>query len=470
MMTLSSKLAAIVGPAGCVSVEDSAPYLQDRRGRFEGKALCIVRPSSTQEVARVVTACVEAGVSIVPQGGNTGLVTGSVTDTTGEQVLLSLSRMNIVREVDPLNFTMTVEAGCILQDLQTAAENVDRLLPLSLAAQGSCQIGGNLSTNAGGVQVLRYGNARDLVLGLEVVLADGRIWNGLRALRKDNTGYDLKQCFLGAEGTLGIITAAVLKLFPRPVDPACAMVAVASPEAATKLLTRLQGATGGLVSTFEYMNGECVRGAVEAMDGNRNPLSDYYPHTALIEIGATGEASMRALETTLESAFEDGSITDAVVAQNETQRQALWRIRESIPEAQGRLGAGIKHDVSVAVSRVPELLARGSELLNELVPEGIVMAFGHMGDGNLHFNLNQPGSMPRDAFMSHAGRVNRAMHDLVMSMDGSFSAEHGIGTIKRDDLERYAEPVELGMMRALKQALDPMGTLNPQVMLPPKSD
>ena len=458
------RFKSAIGAAGVIDdASDMAAYLVDERKLFRGRAPVVLRPASTEEVATVVSICADSGIGVVPQGGNTGLCGGSVPDESGKQVVLSLSRMNRIRELDPVNYTLTAEAGCVLADIQRAAREADRLFPLSLAAEGSCQIGGNLSTNAGGIAVLRYGNARELVLGLEVVLADGKIWNGLRRLRKDNTGYDLKQIFLGAEGTLGVITAAVLKLFPLPTESCTAMIAFRDPIVATELLSRLREASGDAVTSFEYIHRQCMDLVIRHMPGQKDPFDHRYQHYALVELSATrvGAGLDQILESVCAEGFESGALLDAVIAFSESQRQQLWSIRESIPEAQNHAGVCVKHDVSVPVSRVPEFLERGTKLLTDAYHEAQVIAFGHMGDGNIHFNLQQPEGEDPELFMKEAPRITRAVHDLAAEFEGSFSAEHGIGALKRKDLYGYKSEVEIELMRSLKKALDPKGIMNP---------
>jgi FAD/FMN-containing dehydrogenase len=390
-------------------------------------------------------------VAIVPQGGNTGLVGGSVPAGARRQVLVSLSRMNRVRAIDALNDTMTVEAGCVLAAVQAAAAQAGRLFPLSLAAEGSCQIGGNLSTNAGGVNVLRYGNARDQVLGLEVVLPDGRVWDGLRGLRKDNTGYDLKQLFLGAEGTLGIITAAVLRLYPRPTARATVWVAVASPRQAVELLAALRTHVGDRISAFELISRECLDAVLAHVPGTRDPLGGKQLWFVLAEFSDSGPTE--ALRTLVERALED---RDAVLAQSEEQSRQLWRIRESIPEAQF---TNVKHDVSVPVSRTPELIERAGAALKAAFPESRPFIFGHVGDGNLHYNIGPAELLKRRA------EVNRIVYQAVDALGGSISAEHGLGQLKRDEIRQHKSPLELELMKTLKQALDPQGLMNPGKLL-----
>ena len=463
-----TRLDALVGDGGCLRDEsEMAAYAIDERHLFQGRPLAVVRPRDTAQVAAVVRECWRCGVGVVPQGGNTGLCGGGVPDTTGTQVVLSLSRMNRVRELDARNFTMTVEAGCVLADVQAAAQRKDLLFPLSLAAEGTCQIGGNLATNAGGTAVLRYGNARDLILGLEVVLADGQIWNGLRRLRKDNTGYKLSQLFVGSEGTLGIITAAVLKLFPQPREQHTCLIGVRDPEAAVGLLESLRVASGDAVSTFEYINRASFKLALDWVDGNRDPLDSPHDHYVLAQLsGGSEQGRLReALEAVLAQAMEAGDVHDAVIAHNEAQAQALWRIRETIPEAQKRAGACIKHDISVPVSKVPELLARGCALMREELADVIVVAFGHIGDGNIHFNANQNPDADSVGFLRASDAIHRRMYELVSELEGSFSAEHGIGQLKISQMQQYRPALELEMMRKIKSALDPTGVLNPGKVL-----
>lgn len=463
---LQEKLAAAVGARNIVPAsEELSPHLADERGLYLGKAPFMVLPGSTEEVAEVVRLCAEAGAPMVPQGGNTSLVGASIP-MDGE-VLIGLKRLNKLRELDAANFTITAEAGVILQDLQQAAEAADRLFPLSLGAEGSCMIGGNLSTNAGGVQVLRYGNTRDLVLGIEAVLPDGRIWNGLRGLRKDNTGYDLKHLFIGGEGTLGIVTAAVLKLFPRPREVVTAFAAVTSVEAAVELLGRVRTASGDAVSSFELVPRRGLGFALEHIAGVRDPLSEPHDWYVLMELhGGQAEGGLGgSLEACLAEAYEAGLVADAALAANAGQAQDFWRIREAIVEAQKKEGGSIKHDVSVPVSRIPEFIARGMELVEGMIPGIRPVPFGHIGDGNIHFNLSQPLGAEREPFLARWGEVNAAVHDLVVSLGGSISAEHGIGQLKVAENARFKPPVELEMMRSVKQALDPQGLMNPGKVL-----
>ncbi len=461
---LKQRLVEALGNKAVVSeTEAMAPFLAEQRGRYQGVAPFVVRPASTAEVATAVRLCAEAGVPVVPQGGNTGLVAGGIPFAEDGAVLLSLGRLNRIREVNATDYSITVEAGCILQQVQEAAERADRLFPLRLGAEGSCQIGGNLSTNAGGVHVLRYGNARDLVLGLEVVLPDGRIWDGLRALRKDNTGYALKHLFVGAEGTLGIITAACLKLFPRPAETAVAFVAVRDPAAAVELLGRARAATGDRVNAFELIPRIGLDFALKHVAGIEDPLQEPSAWYVLVEL-ASGRADgtlRENLEDFLATAAEDGLVSDAALAANQRQAQAFWAIREGMVEAQKFEGGSIKHDVSVAVSKVPDFIARATALVEEMVPGIRPVSFGHVGDGNVHFNLSQPVDADREAFLARWEEVNEAVHELVVEMGGSISAEHGIGRLKLAENARFKSAVELDLMRAVKQALDPRGLMNP---------
>ena len=443
---------------------DLSAWEQDWRKRHRGRALAVVRPGSTAEVAAVVRACAEAGTPIVPQGGNTGLVVGSVPDDSGMQVVLSLTRLNAVRAMDPDNLTLTVEAGCVLQHLQQVAEQAGFLFPLSLAAEGSCTIGGNLATNAGGTQVLRYGNARDLCLGLEVVTAQGEVWNGLTGLRKDNTGYDLRHLMIGSEGTLGIITAATLKLYPLPAGQLTAWAAVPSLQAAVQLLGLAHARLGPGLTGFEVM-GQCALSLVDRhYPQQRVPLFKDSPWCVLLENSdSENEAHARSqFEALLEAAMEAGCVSDAVVAENIAQARALWHIRESIPMAQAEEGLNIKHDISLPVSRIPAFVAETDALLEREIPGVRLVNFGHLGDGNLHYNVQAPEEADGQAFLPvHEKRINTLVFDQVARFDGSISAEHGVGELKAGQLLTYKDATALGMMRAIKRALDPQNLLNP---------
>ncbi|MFY9315533.1 MAG: FAD-binding oxidoreductase [Burkholderiales bacterium] len=451
---LIGALAAIVGESNVLAGgRDAAPYLTDWRRQFSGAAACVVRPASTAEVADAVRLCAQAGVAIVPQGGNTSLVGGSVPTGARPEIVLSLSRMNRIRALDALNDTVTAEAGCVLADVQRAADGAGRLFALSLAAEGSCQIGGNLSTNAGGVNVLRYGNARDQVLGLEAVLPDGRVWDGLRGLRKDNTGYDLKQLFIGAEGTLGVITAAVLKLHPKPTASATAWIEVKDPQGAVELLSRLHAACGDRLSAFELLSRSCIDAVLVHRPSEGQMRRDPLPGAAwavLVQLGDSGtDAALHAL---LEGALAEGAVPNAVVAKNAAEAKALWAIRETVPEAQF---TNIKHDISVPVSRIPEFISRAEAALRAVAPRLPVYCFGHVGDGNLHYNVGDA------ALVARRDEVNRIVYAIVDALGGSISAEHGLGQLKRAEIARHKPAIELELMRAVKRALDPQGLMNP---------
>ncbi len=457
-------LRAIVGAARVLTAaQEVAPFCTDWRGRYTGNARCVVLPGSTDEVAAVVRACADAGVAIVPQGGNTGLCGGATP--TGDEVVIVLTRLNRIRAIDPDNNSITVEAGCTLHAVQEAAREAGRLFPLSLAAEGSATIGGNLSTNAGGVQVLRYGNARDLTLGLEVVLADGRVWNGLRGLRKDNTGYDLKHLFIGAEGTLGLITAATLKLFPRPRAQATAWVAVPDPAAAVALLGRLRDAAGDNVTAFEIVGRPALELVLRHIPNARDPLLGKPEWQLLVELSGARADLAATLESALEAAAEAGLVADAVVASSEAQTAALWALRENVSEAQKIEGVSIKHDIAVPVSRIAEFITRADAALRKDFPAVRIVCFGHIGDGNLHYNQSRADADSNADFIARTDAVNRVVHDLVHELGGSISAEHGLGQLKREEVLRYKSPIEMDMMRAVKQALDPDGRMNPGKLL-----
>ena len=460
--SLIDQLAALVGPAQVLSdPADIAPFVTDWRGRYRGAAQCVVRPGNTAEVAAVVKACVESGVAIVPQGGNTSLCGAATPDGSGGAVVVSLSRLNRILTVDRKNSTISVEAGCTLAAVQEAARAADRLFPLALASEGTCQIGGNLSTNAGGVQVLRYGNTRELTLGLEVVLANGDIWNGMRGLRKDNTGYDLKQLFIGAEGTLGIITGAVLKLFPLPKRQVTCWLNVASPAAAVDLLNSAKTVFDAQLTAFELVSETSLGLVLKNIPDTLRP-TDEAPWYVLAEFS---EADPAAVEAWLAGRLEAGEVSDGVVAQSETQAKKLWALRENISEAQKIEGISIKHDVSVPVSRIPQFLATADAALAKAFPGVRVVAFGHVGDGNLHYNLSQADARDNASFLASEPEVHRIVHDAVHALNGSISAEHGIGQLKREEILRYKSPVEMALMRSLKQALDPRGLMNPGKVL-----
>jgi FAD/FMN-containing dehydrogenase len=458
--------------------EGMQPYLLDWRKRKQGVALCVVEPATTEEVAAVVRWCAANGVVVVPQGGNTGLSGGATPEPSETAVrpavVVSLKRMNKVRALDALNNTLTGEAGCILQNVQELAFDAGRLFPLSLASQGSCTVGGNLSANAGGVNVLRYGNTRELCLGLEVVTAQGEIWQGLRGLRKDNTGYDLRDLFIGAEGTLGIITAAVLKLFPLPAARQVAWLAVESPEVAQELLALAQSKLGAALTAFELMSEMAHSFVMTHAPTARRPLADVSPWYVLIEVvDANSDAACNAaLQALLEAALQASLVTDAVVASSQAQFKAIWALREDISEAQAAEGKNIKHDIAVPVSQVANFIRVTHALVAAAFPAVRMVTFGHMGDGNLHYNVSPPLpqgtqnlSQNHDEFLKNQDAINLIVHDSVARFNGSVSAEHGLGTLRRDEAARYKSKVEMEMMRAVKQALDPLGVMNPNKVL-----
>ncbi len=460
------RLRQAVGPKGWTSdPDDLAPHLKEWRGMYFGTTPILVSPASTTEVADVVRICHETGTAIVPQGGNTGMCGGAVPDQSGGEIVLSLARMNKIRAIDPLNYTITVDAGCVLTDVQEAARDAGRLFPLSLAAEGSCLIGGNLSTNAGGVNVLKYGTARELALGLEVVLPDGRIWDGMTGLRKDTAGYDLKQMFIGAEGTLGVITGAVLKLFPLPKSRLTLFVAIRDPEAAVALLADLRDRTGDRVAAFEIVPRDALEMVLRHIPGTSDPLSEAHEWYALVEIASPDAEISQDAGDLLETAFDEGLVLDAATASNESQREALWKLRESISEAERAEGASIKHDVSVPVSDMPAFMEKARKAVEDVLPDIRVIAFGHIGDGNVHFNLCQPKGADGQAFVKRWEEFNRIVHDVVIAFHGSISAEHGVGQMKRDELAHYKSGVHVDLMRAIKRALDPKGIMNPGKVL-----
>jgi FAD/FMN-containing dehydrogenase len=449
------------------SATDLAPYVVDARKRYSGRPLAVVRPGSVAETIALVRLCAETLTPLVPQGGNTSLCGASVPDRAGTAMVINLSRMNRVRQVDPVNNTMTVEAGCVLAAIQQAATDADRLFPLSLAAEGSCQIGGNLSTNAGGVQVLRYGNMRELVLGLEVVLPSGELWEGLRGLRKDNTGYDLKQLFIGAEGTLGIVTAAVLKLFPRPRGLAVAFAGLDSVGQVLKLLSLVQARAGERLTAFELMSDIALKLVLKHVPGNPAPFARDFPQYALIEFSDTQSSTAVSplLESTLADAIAQGIVIDAVVAQSEAQAAALWALRENVSEAQAAEGRNLKHDIAVPVSAIAEFVRVTDAALVSAYPGVRPVNFGHVGDGNLHYNIARPESFTEQAWLAETKAVQRIVHDSVARFGGSISAEHGLGQLKREEILRYKSDVEMNLMRAIKKTLDPLGIMNPGKVL-----
>ena len=462
------ELKAAVGNGSWLEAPDAvAPFLTDFRRLYHGATPLVLLPRNVDQVAQILAVCNREEVAVVPHGGNTGYCGGATPDETGSQIVLSLRRLNRVRQIDAANYSMIIEAGCTLAEAQAAAREADRLFPLSLGSEGTAQIGGNLSTNAGGTAVLRYGMMRDLVLGLEVVLADGRVLKGLKSLRKDNTGYDVKSLFVGAEGTLGVITAACLKLFPQPADTATALAGIDSPQHALDLLARLRAAAGDQLTSFELMPRLAVELTVKHVPGVADPLGQNTPWYLLIEL--TSPNPRQDLNTLLTAALEDAAaadvIVDAMFATSVAQAQAMWKLRESVPEAQRRHGASLKHDVSVPVSAIPALILEGSALVRRLAPEGDVVSYGHAGDGNLHFNVSQKAGTDVESFIARGPVLELALFDLVESLGGSISAEHGIGRLKAAEFARRADPVELAVMHELKRALDPKGIMNPGKVL-----
>ncbi|HVC02025.1 MAG TPA: FAD-binding oxidoreductase [Steroidobacteraceae bacterium] len=465
--TLADLRAAVGNTGYHEAPADVAPYVEDFRRLYHGSTPIVLLPANVAQVARILAICDRDEVAVVPQGGNTGYCGAATPDGSGAQVVIAMRRLNRIREIDAVNDSMILEAGCTLAAAQDAARAAVRLFPLSLGSEGSAQIGGNLSTNAGGTAVLRYGMMRDLTLGLEVVLADGRVLSALKKLRKDNTGYDVKSLFIGAEGTLGVITAAALKLFALPAESATALVGVASASAALELLVLLRGAFGEEISSFELMPRRAVELTVRHVDGVADPLAENAPWFVLVEIGTTraGTDPSARLADQLASAADLGLVSSALLAASLAQGQAIWKLRESVPEAQTRHGASLKHDLSVPVSAVPRLIELGTALIERLVPQGETIAYGHLGDGNLHFNVSLRPGADRTAFLARREKLQEAMFDLTESLGGSFSAEHGIGRLKAGELARRANPVELALMRDLKRALDPKGILNPGKVL-----
>lgn len=459
------RIKDVVGENGWLSdPADTAPYVTEWLKLLEGHCRLVVRPATTAETAEVIAICHEAGIPVTPQGGNTGMVGGAVPDGG---IVLSLDRMSRVRAVDAENATLTVEAGCLLADVQKTAEDAGFLFPLSLASEGSCRIGGNISTNAGGNNTVRYGNTREQVLGLEVVLPDGRVWDGLRALRKNNTGYDLKHLFIGAEGTLGIVTAAVLSMVPAPRDRVTTMAAANSWDDLLTLFGIMRGRLSGSLVAFEAFTDLCMEITVHHIDDATDPFAERHPLYALMEASCYDDAAAirDAFEAGLGEAFDAGLIVDAVIAESGQQADNLWRIREGLPEAQSIGTTVIKHDISVPISRLAEFVAAGAPLVAQTIPGAKLLPFGHMGDGNLHYNMLQPDAMDRDDFLAHKPDINRALHDLAVSMGGTFSAEHGIGLTKAGELAHYRSDVEMDLMGRVKSAFDPTGIMNPGKVL-----
>jgi len=461
---LLDRFATIVGEANVLrEPADIAPRLIENRGLYRGASPLVLKPGTTAEVAAILALASETGTAIVPQTGNTGLVGGQTPREAGGDLILSLERMNRVREVDPVANVMVVDAGCILADVQRAADNAGRLFPLSLGSEGSCRIGGNLSTNAGGTAVLAYGNMRQLCLGLEVVLPTGEIWDGLRRLKKDNTGYDLRDLFIGAEGTLGVITGAVLKMFPQPLGRQVALAGLASPDAALALFQEASNRCGTALTGFELMPRLGVDFTTRHIPGARDPLASPHDWYALIDISTSdsAETAERMMQALLEHSFEEGLVEDAVVAASSAQQAALWHMRESMSDAQKPEGGSIKHDVSVPVSKIPAFMEEARLAVLEAIPGARICAFGHLGDGNIHYNISQPVGADKQAFIARWREINHIVHGIVLSYGGSISAEHGIGQLKRDELAAIRTGIEIELMRRIKRSFDPAGIMNP---------
>lgn len=461
---LLDRFVSIVGKNNAIRTDDGiAPFVTERRGLFPGCSGLVLKPYDTSEVAQILTLASETGTPVVPQGGNTGLVGGQMPDQSGQAIVLSLSRLNRIREIDADNNTITVDAGVVLQTLQDAAENADRFFPLSLGSQGSCQIGGNLSSNAGGTGVLAFGNARELCLGVEVVLPTGEILDDLRKLKKDNTGYDLKNLFVGAEGTLGVITAAVMKLFPKPRGREVAWIALPSPAAALDFLQLALDGAGSALTAFELIGRTPFDFALRHIQGTKNPLAEMYPWYALLEISSnrSSEDAAELMQSILEQGLEAELVLDAAIGGSIAQQDALWQMREALSDSQAPEGGSIKHDISVPVSSIPEFIDRAGKAVATVVPNARVVCFGHMGDGNLHYNISQPVGADRGEFLSFYSAVNKPVHDIVRELAGSISAEHGIGQLKRDEFLATAPPVGIDLMRRIKSSFDPAGIMNP---------
>ncbi len=467
--TVIQRLKAVVGPGGYIEGEaESTAYTRPWRGTWDGRSPLILRPRTAEEVAAIVKICAESRTPIVPQGGNTGVTYGGLPSKDMSEIVVSTARMRAIRDTDLVNDTMTVEAGVVLKDIQTAASEAGRLFPLSLGAEGSCQIGGNISTNAGGIQVVRYGNTRNLVLGLEVVLPDGRVWNGLRGLRKDNTGYDMKQLFIGGEGTLGIITAAVLRLFPKPSEAQSAWIAVDDPAAGLNLLVHMKARLGESITSFELIGHSIIDFLLRDVPGHSNPLREAHPWYVLMEVTGQGEAGSLAepLASALESTAENGLVRDAVIASSSEQAKRLWRMREELPEAQKAAGGSIAHDVSVPLSRIAEFIARADAAIGAAYPAVRHCCFGHLGDGNLHYNPLCPAGWTYAQFAAETANINRIVHDIVVDLGGSISAEHGVGRLRFEENLRYKDPLEIELMASVKRALDPLNIMNPGRVVP----
>ena len=461
------ELRSIVGSNNYIDdIKDMGRYLSDWRNNFSGQSPLILKPTNTKMVSDILLVCHKNSVSVVPQGGNTGLVGGSVPSNEGDEVIISLEKMNNILEIDPMNYTMTVEAGCILSNIQDAALNVNRIFPLSLAAEGSCQIGGNLATNAGGTGVLRYGNAKELVLGLEVVLADGTIINSLKRLRKDNTGYDLKQLFMGSEGTLGIITKAVIKLFPSPKNKVSSIIAFKNIDSTVSALANLREKTGDSITAFEYIDRNCINLLLDRLD-IRDIFSDIYNHYALVELSSSrnNENLMSMLEDAISSSIQCGDITDAIVSSNESQSAHFWNLRESLPDLLKSNGDFVTFDISLPISQLNVFIEKAESICSELLLNSKAFIFGHIGDGNLHYYLFNSPELPSNEFYGFRDKIKTSVYDLTMQMDGSFSAEHGIGLAKKSELIKYSPQSEVELMKLIKKSLDPKNIMNPNKVL-----
>jgi len=461
------KLKKTLGPKGWIEDKEIIePYLVEERGLFKGKSSLLLKPQNTEEVSKILKLCNEHNIKVVPQGGRTGLCGGTIPSENGKEIMLSLERMNNIKELNEENFTITVEAGCILNNIQNIADEKKFLFPLSLASEGSCTIGGNISTNAGGINVLRYGMARDLVLGIEVVLANGEIWNNLISLRKDNRGYDLKQLFIGSEGTLGIITSAVLKLFPAPRNIETALFAIPNPDAAIELLGLARSASADLLNAYELVSRVGMEMVIKNIPGAKEPLKEKYKWYILIEFSSSSKNNLRQqIEDLFELALNKNIVLDGVIAESTQQRKELWTLRDGLNEAQKPEGGSIKHDISVPINNVSKFIYSASKCVEEFIPNSRVVAFGHIGDGNIHFNISQPLKQDKKEFLNKWTDVNKLVFDIVKNLDGSFSAEHGIGKLKREELQNYNPTIEINLMKSIKSSFDPNNILNPGKVL-----
>ena len=461
------KLKKTLGPKGWIEDKEIIePYLVEERGLFIGKSSLLLKPQNTEEVSKILKLCNEHNIKVVPQGGRTGLCGGTIPSENGKEIMLSLERMNNIKELNEENFTITVEAGCILNNIQNIADEKNFLFPLSLASEGSCTIGGNISTNAGGINVLRYGMARDLVLGIEVVLANGEIWNNLISLRKDNRGYDLKQLFIGSEGTLGIITSAVLKLFPATRNIETALFAIPNTDAAIELLGLARNASADLLTAYELVSRVGMEMVIKHIPGAKEPIKEKYKWYILIEFSSSSKNNLRQqIEDLFELALNKNIVLDGVIAESTQQRKELWTLRDGLNEAQKPEGGSIKHDISVPINNVSKFIYSASKCVEEFIPNSRVVAFGHIGDGNIHFNISQPLKQDKKEFLNKWKDVNKLIFDIIKNLDGSFSAEHGIGKLKREELQNYNPTIEINLMKSIKSSFDPNNILNPGKVL-----